>query len=378
LDTFDQRVAALCRLLGVGLMAGCQLNTEPGGATVEDCTNPSGNFFVASGYVEVEPGVACPPARTDLELTFLGDCCPVQEWQGVTCEFVQRVVDDLPVTSTDTDWSTADTGQRPEITCEYTGVFKTGQACCGRPLLAADGHAIVAGVRVGTAWITTRTGAARVDLERPERENVAAYWLGAARLEHASIGSFARFTLELLQLGAPAELLRGAQQAALDEVRHAELCFGLATRMCGEPVGPTALNLDEATSVSASRADFAEAVAREGCVGETLAALDAAARLVGTTDPDVRAALEAIAEDESRHAALAWRTLRWLLSDDADGTVRDRLRHVFATQPMPDPALAEPTPGERSYGMLTQAEQRRVFADGWQRVVLPAWVAMVS
>lgn len=53
-------------------------------------------------------------------------------------------------------------------------------------------------------------------------------WTTAARAEHASVASFARFTLQLLHLGAPADLVADAQQAGLDEVRHARLCFGVA------------------------------------------------------------------------------------------------------------------------------------------------------
>jgi hypothetical protein len=47
-------------------------------------------------------------------------------------------------------------------------------------------------------------------------------------MEHASVAAFARFTLDLLALGAPADLVQSAQQALGDEIAHAELCFGLA------------------------------------------------------------------------------------------------------------------------------------------------------
>merc|ERR1712198_179483 len=47
--------------------------------------------------------------------------------------------------------------------------------------------------------------------------------------EHASVASFARHTLQLMSMGAPATLLVGSQQAALDEIRHAKMCYGIAT-----------------------------------------------------------------------------------------------------------------------------------------------------
>ena len=56
---------------------------------------------------------------------------------------------------------------------------------------------------------------------------------------------------------------------------------------------------------------------REGCVGETVAALEAREALDHATDPEVRAALERIAADEQRHAELAWRVVSWGLARDA-------------------------------------------------------------
>ncbi len=106
-----------------------------------------------------------------------------------------------------------------------------------------------------------------------------------------SVRCAGRFALELLRYGAPPDLVARAHEAALDEVRHAQLCFALASAFGGHPVSPGRLPLDSACSFSASLADFAEAVAREGALGETLAVVDAATRLVVVDDPAVRAAL---------------------------------------------------------------------------------------
>ena len=51
----------------------------------------------------------------------------------------------------------------------------------------------------------------------------------------------------------------------------------------------------------------------EGCIGETVAALEAAEAARHAIDPVVSAALAAIAEDETRHATLAWRYVGWVL-----------------------------------------------------------------
>src|SRR5260221_2725836 len=51
----------------------------------------------------------------------------------------------------------------------------------------------------------------------------------------------------------------------------------------------------------------------EACVGETCAALEAAEAAERATDPVVRSVLRCIASDESRHAELGWRFVRWAL-----------------------------------------------------------------
>jgi hypothetical protein len=52
--------------------------------------------------------------------------------------------------------------------------------------------------------------------------------------------------------------------------------------------------------------------AREGCVGESFAALIATFQATTAADPEVRAHLTSIAGDETRHAELAWEIDAWL------------------------------------------------------------------
>ncbi|MFT5460280.1 MAG: hypothetical protein ACI9K2_006797, partial [Myxococcota bacterium] len=124
-----------------------------------------------------------------------------------------------------------------------------------------------------------------------------------------------------------------------------------------------------------------EALVREGCVGESLAAIECAARAAGCTVPAVREVLDTLVRDESRHAALAWRTLRWLLDDDADGAVRLRVGAVFAE--LADrygvPALgAAGTADAQAHGLLTDAEVASVHARGWAEVIAPSWAALAA
>ena len=148
---------------------------------------------------------------------------------------------------------------------------------------------------------------------RPLLAAAAAQWARAGLMEHASIASFARFVLHLLALGAPRELVRDAQEAIDDETEHARLAFGLASAFAGKPLGPGPLAIDGALDGFDLR-DFVATLIREGCVGETVAAIEAREALEHVTDSAVRAVLEIIARDELRHAALAWRTLGWVVS----------------------------------------------------------------
>ena len=103
-------------------------------------------------------------------------------------------------------------------------------------------------------------------------------WLKQGLDEHASVASFNRFSLNLMRHGAPSSLVRRAQQAAIDETKHAELSFSLAaalntsqapasTELIWFPVPgdipmPNPLPLDTSTHAMLG------AAFREGCIGE--------------------------------------------------------------------------------------------------------------
>lgn len=139
-------------------------------------------------------------------------------------------------------------------------------------------------------------------------------WANAGAGEHASVAAFARLALELMRHGAPTSLLRGAHQAALDEVRHAEVCWSFAERAGAQRVTAGAFPFAAPVADDVSLAAFAAASVREGCLAETLGAhvMAAAARLA--PEPAVREALGAIAAEEATHAVLSFRTVAWALA----------------------------------------------------------------
>ena len=198
------------------------------------------------------------------------------------------------------------------------------QPICGRPLHIDDRARTAPLVERGD-WGADVTPSV-ADLSDAARAERADFWAQVGALEHASVAGFARFSLQLMALGAPPDLLAEAQRAGADEVEHARLAYGLASAYAGRAMGPGPMRLGD-LRIEADVAAVVRDLVREACVGETLGAAEAAAAV--DADPVVRAVWRRIAADEQRHAVLGWRTLAWIL-DGADASLRRAARHAFA------------------------------------------------
>ena len=210
------------------------------------------------------------------------------------------------------------------------------------------------------------------------RTALAASWLHAAQMEHASIASFGQFALQLLALGAPAELVEQAHVAALDEIEHARICFALASAYGSEHYGPGPL--DAVTGgFSSDLVNVVCAKVEEGCVGETLAALEAQEAAQRATDPAVQAGLEAIAFDEEQHAQLGWSVWGWALGVAAD--VREPSVAAFE-QALRDTRAGLPNDatGEQlePHGRLANNTRRALALHNIEAVLLPAKKQLLS
>jgi hypothetical protein len=210
----------------------------------------------------------------------------------------------------------ASTADCPNSYCtlESDGVRRcAGHQCAvvGRPFLIDDAARLAAKASRAD-WTSCDVELDARGVSEAERAALGAAWLRNALMEHASVAAFARFTLELLAVGAPADLIRDSNAAASDETRHAELCFALASEYLGEPVGPGALRIDGALDEISLEKLVVTTIA-EGCVGETVAAIEAAEQLAHASDPVVWGVLSRISDDETRHAELAWRFVAWAI-----------------------------------------------------------------
>ncbi|HEY2746284.1 MAG TPA: hypothetical protein VGL86_16730 [Polyangia bacterium] len=133
------------------------------------------------------------------------------------------------------------------------------------------------------------------------------YFAEAAHMEAASVAAFRRLRAELHAFGAPRALLDACTSAARDEARHARSAARLARRFGSTP---------PSVRLSAPRPRTAMELAienvREGCIGETFGALIATWQLAVAADAQIRAHLQSIIGDETRHAELAWAVEAWL------------------------------------------------------------------
>ena len=149
---------------------------------------------------------------------------------------------------------------------------------------------------------------------RRSGDALGAFFAECAYLEAASVPAFERLARELRAHGAPARLVKRAMRARADEVRHAKATAALARRRGAKPEA-VVVGLLPVRSLLA----IAIENAIEGQVRETYGALVAVHQAQHAKDARVAAVMRAIADDETRHAALAWDVAEWLdcqLSDD--------------------------------------------------------------
>jgi hypothetical protein len=217
-------------------------------------------------------------------------------------------------------------------------------------------------------------------LDAVTRRELARVWQADALEEHASIAAFARFTMLMLSVGAPPELVVASQRASLDEVTHARDCFALAQRYGASAVGPGALDVHDALGPM-SLADLAALTAEEGCVGETLGAALATEQLAYATDPRARRVLARLVRDEARHAELSWRFVAWAVAEERRGAlgaagvlaaVTRAIDHaVRATRAMEIRPCVADLAAWHAHGRVTCAEAREVGERAITEIVLP-------
>ncbi|MEM7153199.1 MAG: ferritin-like domain-containing protein [Myxococcota bacterium] len=316
---------------------------------------------VAIGVPKIPPTMDCPTKITGGQSSKLIKADP-QTYEGLSTEpNMQGALNEHG-----TELVRARTGNA-DMCCYHWFNY-----CSGRPHLDEDGP-VVAEVRAGDAWNDTSLAASLTVPSEPEalRQRIAREWLEDAQAEHASVAAFARATLELMAVGAPPSLLAEAQRAGLDEIRHAQQCFALAGHYGGHAVEPGALPALAPRPSTLAR--LAADTFAEGCVGETIAALVARRAARGCAQHDIARTLEAIADDETGHAALAWQTITWALQQGGPD-VAEQLRSIavaLAPSPEPLPAREPDARALSEHGRLDARAHAVAARDAWAEIINP-------
>lgn len=266
-------------------------------------------------------------------------------------------------------------------TCAYTWV----EPCPGGRVLIDGAEHRVAELQPGDAWSNAHPAPhlARAIAQLPHalRGEIARAWLADARIEHASVASFARATLELMLHGAPPHLLDGATRAAREEVAHARDAFALAALYSNTPLQAGPLDVPDVRR--GSLAELACETFIEGCVGETVATLATTRALEHCAFEPIRTVLQTIVDEESNHAALAWSTLTWALETGGAPVAAALIETANALRPDEHEVSKQPrSETERAllaqHGRLDTEAQHEALQDAWRLIIDPLLEELLS
>lgn len=208
--------------------------------------------------------------------------------------------------------------------------------------------------------------------------DVAEAWRANGQTEHASVAAFAELSLELVALGAPPALVTTAHHDALDELRHTELCFGLAQRLDGRPRGPrdfaaATRSWPKLAPRALRLSQLAVGSLYDGALYEGMSARVVSQLARVATDPGAREVLREIARDEARHAAHGFEVVRWCLAEGGAPVARallvatDTLRRAQGHTLTPDPRAAD---GRwEPWGIPSAAREAEAWSTMRQRII---------
>lgn len=376
-------VAETCELTGEACKTAKDCTEKPNGVCAFNDEPKFESCYCSYGCVEDSDCSAgelcgCTGSRGECyqALCATNDDCE----QGQVCGMANALGscgNDSFVCTTDADEcvKNEDCGVQSDDLCKYDGTsrkcVKDDGCVLGRPFLVDEAPRL-ARVAPRSDW-QSGPSALYVDMDETTRFALAERWTEIALMEHASIAAFARFAMQLLALGAPAELISKTAKAMSDETRHAELAFGMASSLRGRAVGPGPLSMHHALESEGTPASLLRNVFREGCVGETIAALEAREG----AERSGLGVLFQIASDESDHACLAWASVKWLVEQMGEEAA-DILEEELAR------AESQVIPIDRreldlaSFGHLTSEGRATLRAHALATLVRPATRALVE
>jgi hypothetical protein len=132
-----------------------------------------------------------------------------------------------------------------------------------------------------------------------------------------------------MSIGAPSELIEASQQASIDEIRHAQICYGIASVFLESDFGPGFLNV-EGSLDKMDLKRIVRSIIQEGCIEETISAVEAHLGAYTAKVPSIKDSLSQIATDETKHAQFAWDTIQWMVRRFPD--IQNFVTETFRTE----------------------------------------------
>lgn len=145
-------------------------------------------------------------------------------------------------------------------------------------------------------------------------------WSRDAASELHAVFAFAELAEQLIAAEAPAALIERALSAGREELGHARACQAMAERLAPgtPPPAPPSHVVRSPLRGKDARVRLATESWLDGCLGEGVASAWAQAAARASTSAEARVAQQRIADEEARHAALAWDVMRWAAHGDDD------------------------------------------------------------
>ena len=347
---------------GMFCQYGCVKDADCGAGFICLCGDPVGECVSSSCTSDADcgAGLRCQSYDSSHGCGFLSFACQTPD---DTC-------------GSDADCASAGAGLSFCDGSSGTFTCVTGGCAIGRPFLV-EGHERVAPVCRRPDW-AQGCGLAVSELPSELRQRAAKAWARIGQMEHASVAAFARFALQLLQLGAPPQLVERTTAAMADETRHARLAFGIASAYAGEALGPGPLDIARSLD-DTSLVDVVRLVVREGCVGETVAALEAREAAEQALDPLLAGLLRTVADDETSHAELAWRFVAWAL-EQAPRAVARVLEQELELALAGAPGESAPDGGLDllGHGIVPEALRQELRNAAFREVIKPCATALLA
>jgi hypothetical protein len=209
-------------------------------------------------------------------------------------------------------------------------------------------------------------------------------WRGFAISEYESSSVFAQLAVQTMEAAAPVDVTATVLRMAQDELRHAELCLGVAAAL--DPREPPPPVPAAFTALSRHPGRPAEERALRNvvygcCLSETVNAARFVQTLDAASDPFVRETVRRLLADEAQHAHFGFLYLElfrpWIERHaEAREAVGRFLRRAFGVLEQnlaaPPADFHAPDADEIALGLPTAEGLRATFYDTVEQAIVPA------